>query len=136
MNLLKRIAAPPDLNTGNAGTILAFNWMRLVSASQAQQHPTCPCFLPGWVPPARKWSPDNHASADWFDPRGPRWGVLQRQKNIVRWYSMMRLSAILGYALTGLIAFLLARTGIGLGGVSGIWALITIPQTILAVTTF
>ena len=58
---------------------------------------------------------------------------LQKQKNIVRWYSMMRLSAILGYALTGLAAFIFAKNAL-VWGILGIWALITIPQTILSIT--
>lgn len=55
---------------------------------------------------------------------------LQRQKNIIPWFSMARLLQLSGYALTGIITFFLPEWA-SVMGILGIWALITIPQTIL-----
>src|SRR5512138_607532 len=49
---------------------------------------------------------------------------LQRQRNIVPWYSAGRLLVISGYALTGLVPFFLPRDYTVLA-VLAIWALIT-----------
>lgn len=58
---------------------------------------------------------------------------LQTRKNIVPWFSAARLAVLSCYALTGLIAFILPDT-LTIIGVLGIWALATIPQTILSIT--
>ena len=58
---------------------------------------------------------------------------LQGRKNIVPWFSLARLMVLSGYALTGIITFFLPETASVLG-ILGIWALATIPQTILNIT--
>lgn len=58
---------------------------------------------------------------------------LQTRRNIIPWFSMARLTVLLSYALTGLITFLLPEA-LSVLGILGIWALATIPQTILNVT--
>ncbi len=58
---------------------------------------------------------------------------LQSRKNIIPWFSMARLTVLLGYTFTGIITlFLPAQTGIF--SILGIWAIATIPQTILSIT--
>jgi hypothetical protein len=54
---------------------------------------------------------------------------LQRQKNVVPWFSNSRLIYYSGYSLTGLIGFLVPRENLVLA-VLIIWGLVTIPQTI------
>lgn len=54
---------------------------------------------------------------------------LQRQKNVVPWFSNSRLIYYSGYSLTGLIGFLVPREHLVLA-VLIIWGLVTIPQTI------
>ncbi len=58
---------------------------------------------------------------------------LQSRRNIVPWFSMARLTVLSGYALTGLITIFLPEAYSVLG-ILGIWALATIPQTILSIT--
>ena len=134
MSLLKRIAAPPDLNTGERRNYIGVQLDAIGVGIASAAAPYLPVFL------ARLGATSTEVGLLTTMPALtglilaiPMGRFLQRQKNIVRWYSMMRLSAILGYALTGLIAFLLAEQAL-VWGVLGIWALITIPQTILAIT--
>ena len=58
---------------------------------------------------------------------------LQRQKNIIPWFSVARLLQLSGYALTGIITFFLPEWASVLG-ILGIWALVTIPQAILNIS--
>ena len=58
---------------------------------------------------------------------------LQRQKNIIPMFSLARLLVILSYALTGILSFFLAGHA-AVVGILGIWALATIPQTLLAIS--
>lgn len=60
-----------------------------------------------------------------------RW--LQRQENIVKWFSIARLLVIASYALTGLISFLVSDKVL-VNSILGVWALATIPQTIVAIS--
>jgi tellurite resistance protein TehA-like permease len=57
---------------------------------------------------------------------------LQTRKNIVPWLSAARLAVLSCYALTGLIAFILPEK-LTILGVLGIWALATVPQTVLSI---
>jgi len=57
---------------------------------------------------------------------------LQTRKNIVPWFSAARLAVLSCYALTGLIAFILPDK-LTILGVLGIWALATVPQTVLSI---
>ncbi len=57
---------------------------------------------------------------------------LQSRRNIVPWYSLSRLLVILCYALTGILALLLAEKFVIIATL-GIWAFATLPQTALAV---
>jgi hypothetical protein len=57
---------------------------------------------------------------------------LQRQRNIVPWYSAARLMVISSYALTGIIPFLVPREW-AVPAVLAIWALATFPQIIVNV---
>ncbi len=59
--------------------------------------------------------------------------VLQRQRNIVPWFSGARLMVISAYALTGLVPFLVPRPW-AVPAVLLIWALVTLPQTVVAVS--
>jgi MFS family permease len=63
----------------------------------------------------------------------PMGQYLQRQSNPVRWFSLSRLGVILGYALTGILSFLLPADG-KVNGTLLIWALVTVPQTMLSIT--
>lgn len=58
---------------------------------------------------------------------------LQNQRRIVPWFSAARLGVITSYALTGMLAFLLRDHPLVLG-ILGIWALATIPQTMLSIS--
>lgn len=58
---------------------------------------------------------------------------LQRQENIVKWFSVARLLVIASYALTGLISFFIPQQYL-VNAVLGVWAIATIPQTIVAIT--
>jgi MFS family permease len=57
---------------------------------------------------------------------------LQRQKNIVPWYSISRLLAISAYALTGIAAFFVPDN-ILIPVILVIWAVATLPQTMVSV---
>lgn len=57
---------------------------------------------------------------------------LQRQKNIVPWFSFARLLVIASYALTGLLSFFFSDRG-AIIGIIAVWALATIPQTLVAI---
>ncbi len=58
---------------------------------------------------------------------------LQNQRKIVPWFSAARLGVVLSYALTGLIAFLLRDQPL-IVGILAIWAVATIPQSVLNIT--
>jgi MFS family permease len=58
---------------------------------------------------------------------------LQKQRNIVPWFSAARLLFVSSYALTGLVPFLVPE-GYLVQGVLVVFAIATIPQTILAVS--
>jgi hypothetical protein len=58
---------------------------------------------------------------------------LQSRRNIVPWFSAARLMVLSTYALTGLITFLLPEA-LSVIGILGLWAIATIPQTILSIT--
>jgi len=58
---------------------------------------------------------------------------IQSRRNIVPWFSMARLAVLSGYALTGLITIFLP-SAFSVIGILGIWALVTIPQTVVAIT--
>lgn len=58
---------------------------------------------------------------------------LQRQENIVKWFSIARLIVIASYALTGLVSFILPKE-ILVNSILLIWALATIPQTLVSIT--
>ena len=57
---------------------------------------------------------------------------LQRQTNIVKWFSIARLVVIASYALTGIISFFIPH-GILVNSILLIWALATLPQTVVAI---
>lgn len=57
---------------------------------------------------------------------------LQSRKNIVPWFSMARLTVFSGYALTGIVTLFLPDA-YSIYSVLAIWALVTIPQTILSI---
>lgn len=58
---------------------------------------------------------------------------LQNQRKIVPWFSAARLGVISSYALTGILAFFLDGQALVLS-VLAVWALATIPQTMLSIT--
>ncbi len=58
--------------------------------------------------------------------------LLQTRRNVVPWYSLARVLVIAGYALSGLAAFFLQGEQL-IWGILGIWALVTIPQTVLSI---
>lgn len=58
---------------------------------------------------------------------------LQNRRNIVPWFSLARLLVVSAYALTGLVVLLLPK-GLQVTGVLLIWALVTLPQTVLVVS--
>lgn len=62
----------------------------------------------------------------------PLGSFLQRQRNIVPWFSASRLSVILCYALTGVASMLLPEKWV-VPAVLIIWALATIPQNMLSI---
>jgi Na+/melibiose symporter-like transporter len=63
----------------------------------------------------------------------PMGQFLQRQRNIVRWFSLSRMGYILGYGLIGLVSLVLPPSW-QVGGILFLWALATIPQTMLSIT--
>lgn len=58
---------------------------------------------------------------------------LQNQRKIVPWFSTARLGVISSYALTGILAFFLRDQPL-IMGILAVWALATIPQTMLSIT--
>lgn len=58
---------------------------------------------------------------------------LQRQTNIVKWFSIARLIVIASYALTGIISFFIPQTTL-VNSILLIWAIATLPQSIVAIT--
>ncbi len=58
---------------------------------------------------------------------------LQNQRKIVPWFSIARLGVVGAYAATGLLAFLMRDRPLVLG-ILAIWALATIPQTMLSIS--
>ncbi len=63
----------------------------------------------------------------------PMGQFLQQQRNIVRWFSLSRVGYILGYGLIGLVSLMLPPS-LQVGGILLLWALATIPQTMLSIT--
>ena len=59
--------------------------------------------------------------------------ILERQKNIIPWYSITRLIFLAGYTLTGAVT-IFAPKNIWIPAIVAIWALISIPQTVLSIT--
>jgi MFS family permease len=58
---------------------------------------------------------------------------LQTRKNIVPWFSAARLAVLSSYGLTGILLIIFPQTGAILG-ILGLWAIATIPQTVLNIT--
>ena len=58
---------------------------------------------------------------------------MQSRKNIVPWFSFARLAVLSSYGFTGLIVIFLPQAQ-AIFGILGLWALATIPQTILSIT--
>lgn len=58
---------------------------------------------------------------------------LQRQTNIIKWFSIARLFVIASYALTGVISFFIPETTL-VNSILLIWAMATLPQTVVAIT--
>lgn len=63
----------------------------------------------------------------------PLGNFLGRQRNIILWYARSRLWVLSSYALTGLVPFLLETTGTTYA-IIVIWAIATIPQTMVNIT--
>jgi Na+/melibiose symporter-like transporter len=63
----------------------------------------------------------------------PMGQFLQNQKKIIPWFSLARLGVIMSYALTGVLAFLLQGQPL-ITGILIVWALATIPQTLLNIS--
>ena len=57
---------------------------------------------------------------------------LQRKRNLIPWYSWTRLIQLSGFALTGLIPFILPRAE-WIPAIIFVWGLITLPQAILTI---
>lgn len=57
---------------------------------------------------------------------------LQRQTNIVKWFSIARLFVVASYALTGIISFFLPQSVL-INSILLIWALATLPQVVVAI---
>jgi hypothetical protein len=58
---------------------------------------------------------------------------LQSRRKIIPWFSLARLMVLSCYALTGMIVFVF-KDHLAVPGILGIWALATIPQTLLAIS--
>lgn len=58
---------------------------------------------------------------------------LQSRRSVIPWFSMARLGVLSSYALTGLVTMFLPAN-LSVYGILAIWALATIPQTILNIT--
>jgi MFS family permease len=59
-------------------------------------------------------------------------GYLQRKSDIVPWFGTARLLVVLSYALTGIAPFIVPRQYL-VFAILGIWALATLPQTIVSI---
>lgn len=59
--------------------------------------------------------------------------VLQRQRNIVPWFSISRLMVIMSFAFTGVVSLIVPER-FTINAVLLVWALATIPQTILSIS--
>ncbi len=57
---------------------------------------------------------------------------LETRKNIVPWFSFARLAVLLSYGFTGLVVILFPNATAILG-ILGLWAIATVPQTILSI---
>jgi len=57
---------------------------------------------------------------------------LQRQTNIVKWFSIARLLVIASYALTGIVSFLLPENVL-VNSILFIWAIATVPQSLVSI---
>jgi len=57
---------------------------------------------------------------------------LETRKNIIPWFSFARLGVLMSYGLTGLLVLIFPEASAILG-ILGLWALATIPQTILSI---
>jgi hypothetical protein len=62
----------------------------------------------------------------------PLGNFLETRKNIVPWFSFARLAVLMSYGFTGLLVLLLPEAG-AIFGILGLWAIATVPQTILAI---
>jgi MFS family permease len=60
--------------------------------------------------------------------------MLQKQKKIVPWFSKARLMVISSYAFTGVVVFFFPKNHDLVIAILVIWALATIPQTLLSIT--
>ena len=58
---------------------------------------------------------------------------LQTRKNIVPWFSAARLLVLSSYGFTGLVVIFLPQAA-AIFGILGLWALATVPQTVLNIT--
>lgn len=58
---------------------------------------------------------------------------LQKQTNIVKWFSIARLAVIACFALTGVITFFIPEDLL-VNSILAIWAIATLPQTVVAIT--
>lgn len=58
---------------------------------------------------------------------------LQKQPNIVKWFSIARVLVIASYALTGIISFFIPET-ILVNSILMIWAMATVPQTVVSIS--
>lgn len=57
---------------------------------------------------------------------------LQKQTNIVKWFSIARLLVIACYAVTGIISFFIPQQTL-VNSILSIWALATLPQTVVSI---
>lgn len=58
---------------------------------------------------------------------------LQKQTNIVKWFSLARLLVIACYAITGIISFFIPLETL-VNSILAIWAIATLPQTVVSIT--
>jgi MFS family permease len=58
---------------------------------------------------------------------------LQKQANIVKWFSLARLVVIASYAITGVVSFLVPEQYL-VNSILLIWAIATLPQSIVSIT--
>jgi len=58
---------------------------------------------------------------------------LQKQPNIVKWFSIARVLVIASYALTGIISFFIPEA-ILVNSILMIWAIATVPQTVVSIS--